>query len=267
MPDTHDPVALTLSALRTDVERTPLADSLSVRRRGDRRTRHQAVGGALAVVALVAGAAGIVGGVDTDRRATEVPATPTPTVTQETLAAAPFLPVEDLTGFDGYDQAGPFIDAGQEPDLLPEQCAVRPDGWEASEVLSTRYYQDGSDAEVREYVLRFDDVASAEQAALKRAYSDLAVPSCPATVDPSDGTLTTRESVLVPGLDGAVRHSRYFYPAVASEPNYYEVATAHRANVVVVLEWQASGNPSGDGAQDWVWDAERLRAALDRAVT
>jgi len=63
-----------------------------------------------------------------------------------------------------------------------------------------------------------------------------------------------------------VRHSRYFYPEVASEPNYYEVATAHRGNVVVVLEWQGSGNPIGDGTEDWVWDADRLQTALDRAV-
>jgi len=266
MPESHDPVTLTLSALRTDAEHIPLADSRSVRRRGDRRTRNQAVGGALAVVALVAGAAGIFGGLDSDRRATEVPATPTPTVTQESLAAQPFLLAEDLDGFGGYDQAGPFIDAGQEPNLLPEQCAVRPDSWEASQVRATRYYQDGSEAEIREYVLRFGDVGSAEQAALKRAYSDLTASSCPATVDPSEGTLTTRESQMVPGLDGAVRHSRYFYPEVASEPNYYEVATAARANVVVVLEWQGSGNPTDDGTEDWVWDADRLQAALDRAV-
>ena len=272
MPDNHDPVTLTLSALRTDAEHIPLADSRSVRRRGDRRTRNQAVGGALAVVGLVVGAAGLVGGLDGDRRATEIPATPaptvtpTPTVTQESLAAQPFLLAEDLGGFGGYDQAGPFIDAGQEPDILPEQCATRPGGWEAAQISSTRYYQDGSEAEIREYVLRFGDVGSAEQAALKRAYSDLTASSCPATVDPSEGTLTTRESYRVPGLDGAVRHSRYFYPEVASEPNYYEVATAHRATVVVVLEWQGSGNPTGDGTEDWVWDADRLQAALDRAV-
>jgi hypothetical protein len=78
--------------------------------------------------------------------------------------------------------------------------------------------------------------------------------------------LTTRYSELVPGLDLAVRHSRYFVPEVASEPSYYEVATAHQGNVVVVLEWQASGNPAGDGPRDWVWTTDRLQAALDRAV-
>jgi hypothetical protein len=267
MPENRDDrMTLTLDALRRDVERTPLADSLTVRRRGDQRTRRQAVGGALAVVALVAGAVGIYGGLDGDKRATEVPASPSPSAEPtHDLAAGPFLRVTDFGGFGGYDQAGPFIDSGQEPDIMPEQCATRPGGWGASEVRSTRYYQDGSEAEIREYVLRFGDTASAEQAALKRAYADLAA-ACPATVDPSEGTLTTRDSELVPGLDTAVRNSRYFVPELASEPNYYEVATAHRGNVVVVLEWQASGNPSGDGGNAWVWNAERLQTALDRAV-
>lgn len=260
-----DRMQQTLESLRTDVDRAGLADSGAVRRRGDRRTRHQVAGGALAVVVVLAGAAGIVGGLDGDRRATDIPATPSPTVTQESLAAEPFLPVEGLTGFAGYDQAGPFIDAGQEPDVAPEQCATRPGDWEAAQVQATRYYQDGSEAEIREYVLRFDDTGSAEQASLKRAYADLAA-TCPATVDPSEGTMTTRYSVLVPGLDLAVRSSRYFVPEVASEPSYYEVATAHQGNVVVVLEWHASGNPAGDGTQDWVWTTERLQSALDRAV-
>jgi hypothetical protein len=266
-----DRMQQTLEALRADVDRAALSDSGAVRRRGDRRTRNQVVGGALAVVVVLAGAAGIAGGLGGDRRATDIPATPSPTVTQETqepvetLAAEPFLPVAGLTGFAGYDQVGPFIDAGQQPDLLPEQCAVRPGGWGAADVQATRFYQDGSEAEIREYVLRYDDVGSAEQASLKRAYTDLAA-SCPATVDPSEGTLTTRDSVVVPGLEDAVQHSRYFVPAVDSEPSYYEVATAHQGNVVVVLEWQASGNPAGDGSGDWVWTPERLRTALDVAV-
>lgn len=261
MPDDRDRVTTTLATLRSDVERAPLADSASVRRRGDRRARNQAVGGALAVVALVAGAAAVLGGLDGDRRATQIPATPTPTATREAVAAVPFLPVADLTGLGGY---GPFVDAGEEPAIFPEQCAVRPGDWGAAQVRSTRYHQDGSEAEIREYVLLFADAGSAEQAALRRAYADLSA-SCPATVDPSVGTLTTRSSVLVPDLEGAVRHSRYFVPEYASEPSYYEVATAHRANVVVVLEWQASANP-GEVSDWWTWDADRLQTALDRAT-
>jgi len=79
--------------------------------------------------------------------------------------------------------------------------------------------------------------------------------------------LTTRYSQEIPGFGlAAIRSSRYFVPEFASEPSYYEVATAHEGNVVVVLEWQGSGNPSGDGEDDWAWTPERVQAALDRAV-
>ena len=266
-----DRITETLTALRSDVDRVGLADSASVRRRGEARTRNQALGAAAAVLVVVAGVVGVAGGLTGDRRAVEgPPATGGPTVSTSrepdlALAPEPFLTAADLTGFAGYDRVGPFVDAGREPEILPQQCATRPGDWGAAELRSTLYYQDGSEAEVREYVLRFPDAASAGQAALKRAFADLAA-FCPATVDPSEGTLTTRESQLVPGLDGAVRHSRNFVPEVASEPSYYEVATASRANVVVVLEWQASANPAGDGAADWVWTTERLQAALARAL-
>ncbi len=275
--DSNDKLTLTLDTLRSDVERTPLADSMTVRRRGDQRTRRQAVGGALAVVALVAGVAGVLGGGGFDQADGQLPATEGPTASTDgptasteveqplALAADPFVPVDALTGFGGYDQAGPFIDSGQEPDILPEQCVTRPGEWGAAQVRSTRFYQDGSEAQVREYVLRFADTAEAQQASLKRAYADLAA-ACPATVDASDGTLTSRYSEVVAGLDDAVRSFRYFEPEVASEPSYYEVATAHQGNVVVVLEWHASGNPAGDVGQDWAWTTERLQAALTAAV-
>lgn len=264
-----DRIEETLRTLSRDLEQAPLPDSGSVRRRGDQRTRRQALGAGVAVVAVLAGVAGIAGGLP-GRTTSAPPATTGPTVatTQETLhdlEAQPFLRVEELGSFGGYDQAGPFIDAEAAPEVLPEQCATRPGSWGAAELRSTRYYQDGSEASIHEYVLQFGTVAEAEQAALKRAYSDLAA-TCPATVDPAEGTLTTRESEIVPGLDRAVRHSRYFVPEYASEPSYYEVATARRGNVVVVLEWLASGSPAGEVDSDWVWTAERLRTALDRAT-
>ena len=271
-----DRIAETLRTLQRDVDRVGLADSAGVRRRGDQRTRNRALGSAVAVVALLAGLAGVAGGLGGSEEAIPIAEEPTLSTSEPTvstseptvstsevqlldLAAEPFLVPAELTGFTGYDRAGPFVDARQQPDILPQQCAVRPAGWGAGIVQSTRYYQDGSEVEVREYVLRFDSVADAEQAALKRAYADLA--TCPSTA-----RLNTRESHIVPGLDGAVRHSRYFVPEVASEPSYYEVATAHRANVVVVLEWQASGNPGEEPGSGWAWTADRLRTALDRAV-
>ena len=268
-PAGPDRVADTLTALRSDTDTIPLAESGAVRRRGEARTRNQVVGSTLVVAALVAGAigigAGLTGGSD---KVNAPPATDPPSQSAEQtfdLAAEPFLRGDDLTGFGDYDQVGPLIDSGQEPDVLPQQCATRPDTWGATDLQSTLFYQDGSEVQAREYVLRFADTAAAEQAALKRAYADLA-DFCPATVDPTEGTLDTRYSETVPGLDGAIRSSRYFMPEFASEPGYYEVATAYRGNVVVVLEWQASGNPNGEGPRAWAWDADRLRTALDRAV-
>jgi hypothetical protein len=69
----------TLSSLRTDVDHMPLADSSAVRARGNQRTRRQAVGTSLAVVALVAGAVGIGGALTGTNKANDLPADPTPT--------------------------------------------------------------------------------------------------------------------------------------------------------------------------------------------
>ena len=273
-----DRITETLQALAPDTERLPVEGSSDVRRRGERRSRHQALASAAAVAMLVAGIAGISAGLSDDRRAVEgPPADPTPTAgptfsaTEEPLprvASAPFLRPADLTGLGGYDDIGPFVDARQEPDVLARECRVRPRGWDAEDVQATRFFQDGSEASASQYVLRFADPAAAEQATLKWAYADLA--DCITAVEPSEGEASTRLSVVVPGFGGprprAIRHSRLFVPAAASEPDYYEVATAATANVVVVLEWQAWANPSGGGADAWVWSAERLQVALDRAV-
>lgn len=69
----------TLSALRTDVDHMPLADSSAVRARGTQRTRRQAVGTSLAVVALVAGAVGISGALTGNNNADNLPADHTTT--------------------------------------------------------------------------------------------------------------------------------------------------------------------------------------------
>ena len=100
--DSNDKLTLTLDTLRSDVERTPLADSTTVRRRGDQRTRRQAVGGAVAVVALVAGIAGVLGGAGgLDKADGQIPATQNPTASTEvekplTLAAEPLLTPADV---------------------------------------------------------------------------------------------------------------------------------------------------------------------------
>jgi hypothetical protein len=258
MPENTDPITLTLDTLRADVERNPLADSQTVRRRGDRRTRNQAVAGAVVVVALIAGVVGLYGGVGDGSRRTAPPASVSPTPATVTLAAAPFLRPNDLTDFGSYGQ---FTDSGKEPTVSPQECRVQPAGWGADEVKATRFFQDGSEAQVYEYVLRFEDPDRAV-AAVDDLGSYLA--GCPA-VDPAEGDLTVRGPQAVDGLADAVRASRAFVPKVASEPSYSEVAAARDGTVVVVLDWSASANP-GQVSSGWTWDADRLQAALDRAV-
>ncbi|HEU4912222.1 MAG TPA: hypothetical protein VFV76_10005, partial [Actinomycetes bacterium] len=113
----------TLRTLQLDVDRVGLADSASVRDRGDRRTRHQVVGSALATVALVAAAVGVTGTLTSDREAVEgPPANPTVTTTQEpalSLAAQPLLRDGDLTGIEPY---GAFQDSGEQPSYQLLQC-------------------------------------------------------------------------------------------------------------------------------------------------
>jgi hypothetical protein len=259
MPERSDPLTLTLDALQSDVERTPLADSLAVRRRGDQRTRRQAVGGALAVVALVAAAVGVAGGLTGSERTTQVPATQTPTPTAEKtlgLAAQPLLDPADLGALGVYDgwQANPDPAAADQQLSL---CVPSPSSFAAADSASRLYYTD-LDARATEHVLRF---ASSDAAAVAVDELTHAFAAC----DPGDPAeqVSDREpqAVAVPGAD-ALHASRSAAPP-ESELSYYEVGVATKANVVVVLQWSSMGRPDG---VDWVWDSARLTSALDRAV-
>jgi hypothetical protein len=260
MPD--DKLTLTLDTLRSDVERTPLADSQTVRRRGDRRTRNQAVGGALVVVALVAGVAGLYGGVGGDSRRTAPPATQTPEPTETTLslAAAPFLEPTDISTVGPYEglQANPDPSAADQP---LSQCIPSPSTLGAGEMQSRFFYSD-LDATATEHVLRFADAdaASTAVAGLESAFA-----TCPEG-DPAEVAVEDRPPVPVAGVSGAdtaLQASRTGTPVQASEISYYELGVAREANVVVVLQWHSMGQPTG---VDWVWDANRMASALDRAV-
>jgi hypothetical protein len=260
MPD--DKLTLTLDSLRSDVERTPLADSRTVRRRGDRRTRNQAVGGSLAVVALVAGAVGLYGGLGGDKRATRIPASPTPTAEQTfQLADAPLIGPDDL------GTVGSYTGWQLSPDPVPDgeqvlRCIPNPSTLGGTEVLTGRLYSD-SDAYVVEHVVRFDD-ARAATGAIAPVSEDFA------TCDPGDPAETSVEdrgpveSDPVEGVDQLVHASRTGTPVQASEISYYELGIVRRGNVVVVLQWSSQGRP--DNGSEWVFANELLDVAAHRAI-
>ncbi len=262
--DSNDKLTLTLDALRSDIERTPTADSMTVRRRGDQRTRRQAVGGALAVVAMVAGVAGFLGGAGGFDRADAPPATrgPTASTAVETplaLAAQPLFLPED------FGAVGPYTDwkVSSDPAAADQRlslCLPHPGTLGAVETRSRLLFGD-LEGTATEHVLLFDDPGNAGAAvrALTSAFAD-----CDPG-DPAESQVVDRQPRDVPGVEGvdtAVHASRTATPVLASEVSYYEVGVVRRANVVVVLQWQAGPVPS----VDWVWDAGRLTAALDRAV-
>jgi hypothetical protein len=263
MPENTDPITLTLDTLRSDVERNPLADSLTVRRRGDRRTRHQAVAGAALVVALVAGVVGLYGGVGDGSRRTAPPASVSPT------AEATFALADDPLLLAGQlDPVGNHVGLQRSPDpvddtVRPLQCLSNPADWGAQQVESASYYDD-VDGRSYEHVLRFPDAASAG-AALVHPLDDLR--GCPVG-DASEVTVTGRAEERVPATlaDEAYRTARLSTPTAASEPFYYELGVARRANVVVVLEWTSQGSPFARGSSAWAWTPERLAAALERAT-
>lgn len=250
----------TLSALRTDVDHMPLADSSAVRARGTQRTRRQAIGTSLAVVALVAGAVGISGTLTGDNKAENLPATRNTTTAeqQHNLAVAPFLAKGDLTGIGPY---GSFQDSGQAPDHQPMLCidvaGLAPTATKKSTVL---FEPDIGDATVHEHVLRFPDEAAAKSffSALQSAFK-----SCDPG-DPAEATITDRGPLAVGTQGAAVRASRLTTPKADAGIGYYEVGAARNANVIVVLEWSSMGNPEGDSG--WVLTEQRLATALEKAV-
>ncbi len=261
--DSNDKLTLTLDTLRSDVERTPLADSTTVRRRGDQRTRRQAVGGAVAVVALVAGIAGVLGGAGgLDRADGQIPATQNPTASTEvekplTLAAEPLLAPSDIGTIDPYTGWQVNTDSAA-VEQQQNQCVPSPTTLGGTETVAELLYSD-LDAAATEHVVRF---ATSAQALTAQNDLSESLASCDLGAATDDPAYEQGPSVVVTGADAALRASRTSYPP-DSEVSYFELGVARKANVLVVLQWRSMGKPDGVG---WVWDAQRLGTALDRAV-
>ena len=267
--ESNDKLTLTLDTLRSDVERTPLADSMTVRRRGDQRTRRQAVGGAVAVVALVAGVAGVLGGGGGfDKADGQIPATQNPTASTEvetalTLAADPL-----------YPPGSPLLTVGQvtftqspdAPDVTQTklQCMPDPVTLGATVTKAGFFYSDAEGA-FTEHVLQFDtsNQATAAATSLEQTFRD-----CPEG-DAAEVTVADRGPESVGGGD-AFRASRLSTPTADAGIGYNEIGVARDRNVLVVLYFNGMGNPAeaenDTAAASWVWSAERLRAALDAAT-
>ncbi len=262
-----DRIEETLRSLQLDVDRTPLPDSGSVRRQGDRRTRNQVLASAFVTVAFVAAAVGVAGNLAGDRRAVEgPPATDGPTIStsQEptlALAAAPFLQDGDLTGIGPY---GDFQDSGEAPSYQLMQCIDVPAlGSLARQTSTVLFEPDIGEPSVHQHALEFASAAAAEEFVTRAGE---AFATCDKG-DPAEATVTDRGPEAVAAVDG-LRGSRETRPTVASDIGYYELGVARESNVVAVLEWTSMGNPGGKKESDWVWvlTPERLRLALDRAV-
>lgn len=265
-PDgTNDRTTLTLAALRRDVEHVPLPDPVTVRRRGEARSRRQALAGALAVLALVAIAIGRSAGLGGPDRATVIPA-PQPTPRAEAplrLAADPLLPPAELAGIGPY--AG-WRTTGADTALsqLRQRCVG--DLTRLDPTAISGLFTSDLDAQALETAVAFPDEAAATAAL---AASAARLRECPPGSS-TDATVTDRAE-SVPGVGtAAVRLSRLTVPTADADPAYYELALARRGNLLVALQWRSMGNPFGGTGDSvtagWVWTADRLRRALDQAT-
>jgi len=200
----------TLSTLRTDLDRAPLADSSAVRARGNQRTRRQAVGTSLAVVALVAGVIGVSGALTGNNKANNLPADPT---TSQTPSPDPTVKTRLVIGPDvllGVDELAPVpnqtfsvgetLDPATSADTEERSlmvCDDAPNGGQTPESALLRTFPSDLDAYTWQWVAQY---ATAEEA--RAAFAALEL-NCP---PPDTRGSTDSLSGLPQGTEG-VRYS------------------------------------------------------------
>jgi hypothetical protein len=224
----------TLNALRTDVDHLPLADSSAVRARGTQRTRRQAVGASLAVVALVAGAVGISGALTGNNNAEErLPAEPTVN-TKVAIGPELLLAVEDLPAV--YPQQTYFLHetlvgngsaAASQRDLTV--CGQPPAGGTSPERTLLRTFPiTGHFGSMWQWVAQYADAEAAQQ-----AFTQLES-GCPV----KNGS----KQPLANGLPGgATGFQTSIYMAQPDREPFAEITSVVRhGDAVVVLEISAS---------------------------
>jgi hypothetical protein len=255
----------TLTALRVDADSCGLSDPASVRRRGQARTRHQALAGvcaAVVVVAVVVTGGAIAGG---NRGAIQpMPATQSPSPSASTLRlASPAL----LRGGD-VGAVGPYDRFRVSPSPVDEQqrplqCIPSPTTLGAVEGQAALFYSD-LDATFVEHVLRFADAPAAAE-----AVTELSAAFASCTKGKADeATVADRGPARANGAEGiseTMNAARLTTPKAAGELAYYELGVARSSNVVVVLEWSSMGKPISDSAA-WVLSTDLLDVAAHRAT-
>jgi hypothetical protein len=228
----------TLSALRTDVDHMPLADSSAVRARGTQRTRRQAVGTSLAVVALVAGAVGISGALTGTNKADNLPADPTvsqspspaPTVeTRETIGTDLLIGANELPTFPNQPfSIGKTFDQATTADTQEEfltVCGGLPSGGVTPDSAVLRTFVTDLDVRMWQWVAQYAAITDAEDAVamLSNNCSDKGA-------EPVDISNTA----AMPPVHTAVRSSQ-FSAEPESEFNGSVYGIIRQGDVVVVL--------------------------------
>jgi len=142
---------------------------------------------------------------------------------------------------------------------LRQRCIPSPLGAATARTESAQYYNE-LDGLIVEYAMQFPSTAAAERFTGELA---AAFATC-GKGDPAEATVVdTGPEPVASGF----RAARATTPTADAGLSYYELGVNAKANIVVVLEWTSMGNPYGRDATTWVWTADRLRLALDRAVS
>ena len=264
-PRGNDRVRDTLTALRVDADRCGLSDPESVRRRGQARTRHQALAGvcaAVVVVAVVVTGSSLLGGQADAHHTLPATHTPSPSELTHQLAADPLLRGSDVV------VAGTQLSFQLSPDPVPEdqrplQCIPSPTTLGAADGKAGQLFAD-PEGTVVEHVLRFGDAAAAADAVTELS---VAFASC-TKGNASEVTVDDRGPVRAHGIAGVsetVHAARLTTPTADAGIAYYELGIARSSNVVVVLEWSSLGKPVRN-KQAWVLSGELLDVAAHRAT-
>lgn len=225
----------TLTSLRSDTDRAPLADSIAVRARGNQRTRRQAVGTSLAVVAVVAGVIGVSGALTGTNKAENLPADPTtsqtpapaptdearPAIDISVLIAAADLPPVPAQTFAVGETLDPATSADTEERSLTA-CGAAPNGDVRPDKALLRTFPSDLDAFAYEWVAQYPTDADA-----LRAFGKLSA-TCPS----AGATVTTAA-----GMNGFV--ASRFSSDPGSEFNGDITAVAQVDNTVVVVGLRA----------------------------